>query len=572
MPTINTNLDRKLALVVDDSIMQCTILARLLNEEGYHVVTSNDGENAVKMYSDHQPDLVLMDINMPIMNGYEAARQIKELSHKDTLAPLIFITSLDNDQAFIDSIDAGGDGILVRPFSPAVFKAKIKSIQRISDLYSQVKTLQQEQQQDAELAEKLMSDVIEARNFSLDKIDIIKQPAMLFSGDIQLTVLCPNGDINVLLGDFTGHGLRSSIGAIPLAETFRAMTRKGFSLNQIINQINQQLYHLLPQDLFLAVAFVTISANEGVLYSFNAGLPDIYLLNNDGDIKSKIPSSHPPLGVIERLLDGSEVSILSIAEDDSVVMISDGILEARNTQGEMYEIERFEQCIKSFSSSKKIADSLITEVNAFSSGTIQEDDLSIIVLPCGGWEIRKTILSQTSLIPAAVDNFEEELLLWHWKLVLNGSKISTVNPIPIAMNQIEELEGEGDHFQSVYTIITELFVNSLDHGLLNLDSELKSSAEGFALYYQERQNRLNTLSTGSITLELSFYQIDDKNKLIIKINDSGKGFDVNQYIHNNEENKDITRLSGRGIELVKELSSSLEYNSIGNSVEVSYLW
>lgn len=208
----------KLALVVDDSAMQCKVLSVLLKEEGYRVFTANDGARGVSMYIKYKPDLVLMDINMPVMNGYEAARKIKSLS-QNSLCPLIFITSMDSDQAFIESIEAGGDGILVRPFSPQVFKAKIKSIQRISDLYSQVKKLQQEQQQDAELAEQLMSGVLESRNFALDRIGIVKKPAALFSGDIQLTALSPNGDVNVLLGDFTGHGLRSSIGAIPLAET-----------------------------------------------------------------------------------------------------------------------------------------------------------------------------------------------------------------------------------------------------------------------------------------------------------------------------------------------------------------
>lgn len=231
MTTLSTRADNKLALVVDDSAMQRKILGVLLEQEGYRVITANNGANGVEMYIKHSPDLVLMDINMPIMDGYEAARKIKSLS-KGTLAPLIFITSMDSDKAFIESIEAGGDGILVRPFSPEVFKAKIKSIQRISDLYQQVKILQQEQQQDAELAEKLMSGVIESRNFSPERIKIIKQAATLFSGDIQLSALCPNGDINILLGDFTGHGLRSSIGAIPLAATFRAMTKKRFYLNR----------------------------------------------------------------------------------------------------------------------------------------------------------------------------------------------------------------------------------------------------------------------------------------------------------------------------------------------------
>ena len=112
------NRDVKLALVVDDSAMQCKVLSVLLKEEGYRVFTANDGARGVAMYVKYSPDLVLMDINMPIMNGYEAARKIKSLSQANSLCPLIFITSMDSDKAFIESIDAGGDGILVRPFSP----------------------------------------------------------------------------------------------------------------------------------------------------------------------------------------------------------------------------------------------------------------------------------------------------------------------------------------------------------------------------------------------------------------------------------------------------------------------
>ena len=86
--------NNKLALVVDDSKMQCIVLSVLLKEEGYRVITANDGAKGVSMYIECKPDLVLMDINMPIMNGYEATRQIKSLS-QNNLCPLIFITSME---------------------------------------------------------------------------------------------------------------------------------------------------------------------------------------------------------------------------------------------------------------------------------------------------------------------------------------------------------------------------------------------------------------------------------------------------------------------------------------------
>ena len=563
----------KLALVVDDSVMQCKVLGVLLKEEGYRVFTANDGARGVDMYIKYQPDLVLMDINMPVMNGYEAA-QIKSVS-RNTLAPLIFITSMDTDQAFIESIEAGGDGILVRPFSPEVFKAKIKSIQRISDLYAQVKSLQQAQQQDAELAEQLMSGVIESRNFALDRIDILKKPAELFSGDIQLTAQCPNGDVNVLLGDFTGHGLRSSIGAIPLAETFRVMTKKGFSLFEIIVQINNQLYNLLPSDLFLAAGFVSISSSDATAYVFNAGLPDTYIYDQLGNIKHKIVSTHPPLGVIQSLLPGSKLDVVSVAPSDSVLLLSDGIIEAGNHGGEMYGIDRFEQAAKIGVVNQTISETVLGDVEKFCQGALQEDDISLISVPCSDWvksvSVNPNTIQKTPPYGAFVELPESEAL-WQWKINLSGEKLAKVNPIPIAMSFIQEVEGGGEQWQNLYTILTELFVNALDHGVLGLDSSLKQEAEGFAFYFHEREKRLQQLSDGTVELTLSYYQLADSGRIDIVIKDSGNGFDHETFIEKISTHQDAAMaLSGRGIILVSQLCDRLDYSNGGSEVTASYL-
>lgn len=567
----------KLALVVDDSKMQCRMLQVFLEEEGYDVISANDGFEGVEQYIKHKPDLVLMDISMPVMNGYEATLKIKSVS-KNNLCPLIFITSDDTEKAFIESVNVGGDGILVRPFSPEVFKAKIKSIQRISNLYLKVKALQQEQQKDAELAEQLMSGVIEARNFALDKIGIVKQAATLFSGDIQLTALCPNGNLNVMLGDFTGHGLRSSIGAIPLSQTFRAMTKKGFSLLDIITQINNQLYSLLPADLFLGAAFVTISAHEKSAYVFNGGLPDVYLLSGNGEIKTKVVSSHPPMGVMPNLLDDANLTLLPVKPTDRIQLISDGIVEARNDQGEMFEFERFEASIVQGIKEKNVSKRVLQDVMSFCKNMPQEDDISLIDIPCSNWaevtaqgeskQLEKR-LSSANLVDK--NGHTESDSVWNWQLKLTGSRLAKINPIPLAMNQITEIEGNSDHWQNLFTILTELFVNALDHGVLQLSSELKNSAEGFVLYFNERESRLSALASGFVEIKLSYYAFTQGGKVNIVVNDSGSGFNIEHHRNQKVDTK-TPKLSGRGIHLLEQLCETLVYSNNGCTVEASYVW
>lgn len=572
----STTGKKKLALVVDDSATQCMVLGVLLKEEGYLVITANNGAEGVSKYIKYQPDLILMDINMPVMNGYQATKKIKTLSEENSLCPLIFITSMATDQAYIDSIEAGGDGILVRPFSPEVFKAKIKSIQRISDLIIKNKALQQAQQKDAELAEQLMSGVIEARNFAQDKIGIVKKAAALFSGDIQLTALCPNGDVNVLLGDFTGHGLRSSIGAIPLAETFRTMTKKGFTLIDIINQINQQLYQLLPADLFLAAAFVTISNHENTAYIFNAGIPDVYIFGCSGEIKHRISSCHPPIGVLPSLLNDVGLTVHSVEESDHVVMISDGIVEARNEQGEMYDFVRFEQVASSGVIHNNITDAVLTSVDQFCQFMPQEDDISLIDIPCGGWK-QPLVVSASPISHEDNDQHVSKEGAWQWRLKLIGNRLSYVNPIPMMMTYIQEIEGNADHWQSLLTILTELFVNSLDHGVLKLDSAMKSCADGFAEYFRERERRLKAIQDGFIEIKLSYYPLSSGGRIVILLTDSGNGFDAKRYndmISKRQEDtvENASQLSGRGIQLVSQLCESLQYFERGSQVQASYVW
>jgi len=380
-----------------------------------------------------------------------------------------------------------------------------------------------------------------------------------------------------MLGDFTGHGLRSSIGAIPLAETFRAMTRKGFSLVEIITQINKQLYGLLPADLFLGAAFVTISEHEKSAYIFNAGLPDVYILSNDGEIKHKIPSSHPPMGVLPNLIPNTQLLVVAVDSTDRIELISDGIVEARNEEGEMFEFERFEQSIINGVRAKNVSETVLKDVMDFCHNMPQEDDISLIDIPCSNWGGAQNTTAEPSEVKVEEKGYQEEYednvpSAWTWQLILTGSRLNKVNPIPMALNQITEIEGDSVHWQNLYTILTELFVNALDHGVLDLSSDLKSSAEGFVLYFNERESRLSSLTGGFVDIRLSYYPIESGGRVKITIKDSGKGFNVEEYREGLQEQENSQELSGRGIFLLEQLCESLTYNNNGTMVEASYVW
>ena len=130
------------------------------------------------------------------------------------------------------------------------------------------------------------------------------------------------------------------------------------------------------------------------------------------------------------------------------------------------------------------------------------------------------------------------------------------------------LEG---HRSYLFTVMTELYANALEHGILGLDCGLKDTPEGFTEYYAERERMLSQLVDGWMHIDIECLLEYGGGKLIFQIEDSGNGFDAD-LVRNDIRENEITGLGGRGIELVRSLCERLIYDLRGNYVRAIYAW
>ena len=120
-------------LVVDDTPMNVKLLADRLTAKGYEVATAGSGAQALEQIKENQPDLVLLDVVMPQMSGYEVCRALREAPETRTL-PGIMVTALDPDEERIKGLDAGADDFLSKPVNQPELEARVRSLLRIKQL------------------------------------------------------------------------------------------------------------------------------------------------------------------------------------------------------------------------------------------------------------------------------------------------------------------------------------------------------------------------------------------------------------------------------------------------------
>lgn len=563
MPVSRSIQSLKILIAEDDSTDRF-LLKKIIVNDGHQVIEAIDGLDAIEKFIEFQPDLILMDALMPRMDGIDAVKKIKPML-VETFVPIIFLTSLSDAESIARCLDSGGDDFISKPYNKLILRSKISALLRVRELHNTV-LIQRDHiahynahlLHEQEAAKAVFNKIAHKECIQSESIRHILSPMSVFNGDIFLAAQSPSGAIMAFLGDFTGHGLSAAIGTLPVAEIFYGMSQKGFALDDILKEINKRLTKILPPGVFCCACAIQMNFKHSSILVWNGGMPDIVVYKTREREFFTIKSTNLPLGILNSEKFMSALQEYEISDGDRVYFCSDGIVEAQNQSLDMYGIERYLKVFQENSNITALFDEHIASLKQFSGNDNQNDDLSFVEM---------VFKEDTRVLERdRNDNDRPATQNWKFEYELRDETLKDYNPIPLLIHIIQNNTGDRFRLGEVYTILSELYSNALEHGVLGLDSEKKKNSDGFLDYYSARQLALNNLKNQYIKFTIEHLPGEKRGELLIVVSDSGRGFNYNDKLHKSKRNS----YSGRGLAILNSLCNSVEFMPPGNSVKVRY--
>lgn len=374
--------EKKLAkvLIVDDLATNVDLIKAYLEEEGYAILTASNGKEAWEIAQKELPDIILLDVMMPIMDGYEACRLIKGNKSTENI-PVVIITSLSETSSRIEGLEAGADDFLSKPFNIYELLARVKSLVRIKKYYTQILDQNRVFQEELEIAKKVQEAILPSNNFKIEGLSLNYKyiPCKTVGGDYFNFVQLPDNQFGIFLSDVMGHGVAGSLITMVLKTFFDSLVRKVKKPSDFLFELNNELQTIFGDILIYATAIYLIIdlKNKKLLYS-NGGHPSALLFNQKKSEIEELKCKGTILGIFKDAT--YETYERKLDMNDQVLLYTDGITDVEDSNDRMLGDERLHDIVKQNKAldPKKLIEILLKEVYKYAKEEHFEDDINLI--------------------------------------------------------------------------------------------------------------------------------------------------------------------------------------------------
>lgn len=380
--TSNTN-GRLKVLIVDDEPLNRQVLMNYLTTQNYVVTQAASGPEALIMLEGKsKPDLILLDVMMPRMTGYEVCQRLRERYSLDEL-PILLLTAKNQVSDLVTGLEAGANDYLTKPIAKDELIARIKTHSKLCLLKTENTRLGAELDVTRRLQKMLLPPQSELDTISGLDIAGFMEPAAEVGGDYY-DVISHNGRVKIGIGDVTGHGLESGVLTIMTQTAIRTLLESDVTdFRQVLDFLNRTIYHNLQRlnsDKNLTLALLSYEAGTLTLSGQHEEVI-VVRTNGETEIIDTMELGFP-IGLEENIADLIAEMEISLNSGDLVVLYTDGITEAENIQKKQYGLKRLSEIVKENREKEagEIRQIIIDDVREFIGTQKVYDDITLVIL------------------------------------------------------------------------------------------------------------------------------------------------------------------------------------------------
>lgn len=380
---MNQVKDKNIVLLVDDDSENVQIVNSILGDK-YKIRVAMNGVKALELVKvEPVPSLILLDVIMPYMDGYEVCNKLKsDPATRDI--PVIFLTGKTEVVDETRGFEVGAVDYIHKPFSPPIVTARVRTHLMLRDAHETVAKQLSIMNSELEMARQVQLSILPSEIPRPNGLEIAARylPMSSVAGDFYDFLVVDDKHVGILIADVSGHGLPSALIASMLQSALAGQSSHACDPSQVLAGLNRAINGKFERH-FVTAAYLFLDMEKRVVNYANAGHPPMLLWQAKPGRVFECTENGLMLGPFA---DADYVTVtISLDEGDRIVLFTDGVMEATNSTGVQFGIEGVSKLLESKRELPlgRFADALLYALSSWSEAAIgpqQSDDITLLAV------------------------------------------------------------------------------------------------------------------------------------------------------------------------------------------------
>ena len=372
-------------LIVDDHSENRKLLASIITKHtGHQIMTAANGKAVLEHIGEQMPDLILLDIMMPEMDGYQLAEILKK-NDKTRNIPIIFITALDSEEDKVKAFDHGGIDYIVKPFNHNEVLSRVNAHLQAKRHIEHITEYNETIRYELSIARQIQKNFISLRSLREGILSVHTRyhPKDEISGDTYDVISVGGGRYLFFIADVTGHGIPAALYTMMLKSSLEKQIRDPavrLSPAGLLDELNKELCETLIPGFFITAFLMLADLNEMTCVYANAAHPSPLFYRAALSELVQLPVRTTILGVKKTLV--FEEETLPLALSDKILFYTDGLTEAPGDSGRVLGESKLRDVFlrNKGLSGDELLDKVINEMKEASRDKEWDDDVTLMVM------------------------------------------------------------------------------------------------------------------------------------------------------------------------------------------------